>query len=217
MPGEYFSKILQDKDIHKKGTKLFLELVKSIEKAYDLYLESIKAWKEKDYEKGRSLRDDIIRLEREADKVKDLFFESIFRKKAYLPQITEERHLLMQNADKMLDNIERAARVLCLKQLDESYFPEEFDDILRKTKEVIELYIEAHEEFFDDYEDASKAARKLENIRDEVRDLYYQILGKVLNDEYQRGTRRLLNATTRISIQAEEAIDYLKVLIAKHS
>ncbi|MHA2218411.1 MAG: hypothetical protein ACXACY_20955 [Candidatus Hodarchaeales archaeon] len=72
-------------------------------------------------------------------------------------------------------------------------------------------------EFFEDYEEASKKARKLELIRDEVRDLYYQILEKVLNDEYQRGTRRLLNATTRISIQAEEAIDYLKVLIAKHS
>ena len=217
MPGEYFAKILQEKDLHKKGTKLFLELVRSNKEAYDHYLQAIKAWKEEDFEKGRALRDDIIRLEREADKVKDIFFESIFRKKAYLPQITEERHLMMQNADKMLDNIERAARVLCLKQLDESYFPEEFDDILRKTKEVVELYIEAHEEFFDDYEDSSKAARKLEIIRDEARDLYYKILGKVLNDEYQRGTRRLLNATVRISIQAEEAIDYLKILIAKHS
>ena len=67
MPGEYFSKILQEKDIHKKGTKLFLELVRSNEKAYDLYLENIKAWKAKDYQKGRSLRDEIIRLEREVD------------------------------------------------------------------------------------------------------------------------------------------------------
>ncbi|MHA1221602.1 MAG: DUF47 family protein [Candidatus Heimdallarchaeota archaeon] len=219
MPGEYFSKILKEKDIHKKGTKLFLELVKSIEKAYDLYMKAIKAWKEEDYDKGLALRDEIIQLEGEADEVKDVFFDSIFRKKAYLPQITEERHILMQNADRTLDNIERAARVLCLKRIDASYFPPEFDEIIKKTEDVVELYIEAHEEFFDDYEKASKKARELENIRDEVRDLYYQILGKVLNDEYPRGTRRLLNATTRISIQiqAEEAIDYLKVLIAKHS
>ena len=217
MPGEYFSKILKEKDIHKKGTKLFLKLVKSIEKAYDLYLKAVKAYREGDYDKGDSIRDEIIRLEREADTVKDVFFESIFRKKAYLPQITEERHKMMQNADHMLDNIERAARVLCLKRIDESYFPPEFDKILKKTEDVVELYVEAHEEFFDDYEKAAKKARKLENIRDEVRDLYYKILGKVLNDEYPRGTRRLLNATTRISIQAEEAIDYLKVLIAKHS
>lgn len=217
MPGEYFSKILKEKNIHKKGTKLFLELVKSIEKAYDLYMKAIKAWKEEDYDKGLALRDEIIQLEGEADEVKDVFFDSIFRKKAYLPQITEERHILMQNADRTLDNIERAARVLCLKRIDASYFPPEFDEIIKKTEDVVELYIEAHEEFFDDYEKASKKARELENIRDEVRDLYYQILGKVLNDEYPRGTRRLLNATTRISIQAEEAIDYLKVLIAKHS
>jgi predicted phosphate transport protein (TIGR00153 family) len=217
MPGEYFAKILAEKDIHKKGEKLFLELVKSIEVAYELYAEAIEAWRKEEYEKGENLRNQIIKLEREADIVKDVFFESIFKKKAYLPQITEERHHLMINADHIIDNIERAARVLCLKKLDESYFHPEFDEIIRKTEKVIELYIEAHEEFFDNFDEASKKARKLEKIRDEVRDLYYVILGKVLNDEYQRGTRRLLNATTRISIRAEEAIDYLKVLIAKHS
>jgi predicted phosphate transport protein (TIGR00153 family) len=217
MPGDYFSRILSEKDIHKKGTKLFIELIRSNEECYDLYLRAIQAVKENDYEKGESLRDAIIKIEKDADIVKDVFFESIFKKKAYLPQITEERYIMMQHADKMLDNIERAARVLCLKRLDESYFPPEFDKILSKTEDVVELFIEAHEEFFDDYEKASKKARKLEHIRDEVRDLYYEILGKVLNDEYQRGTRRLLNATTRISIQAEEAIDYLKVLIARHS
>jgi len=217
MPGEYFAKILAEKDIHKKGKKLFLELVKSIEVAYELYVEAVEAWRKEEYEKGEDLRNQIIKLEREADIVKDVFFESIFKKKAYLPQITEERHHLMINADQLIDVIERAARILCLKKLDESYFPPEFDEIIRKTEKVIELYVEAHEEFFDDFDEASKKARKLEKIRDEVRDLYYVILGKVLNDEYQRGTRRLLNATTRISIRAEEAIDYLKVLIAKHS
>jgi uncharacterized protein Yka (UPF0111/DUF47 family) len=217
MPGDYFSKILQDKDIHKKGTELFLELIKSNEKAYELFLKNIKAWKEQDFEKGCSIRDEIIKLEREADVVKDVFFESIFRKKAYLPQITEERHKMMQNADRMLDDIERASRVLCLKRIDDSYFPSEFDKILEKTEDVVELFIEAHEEFFDDYEEASKKASKLEDTREEVRDLHFEILGKVLNDEYPRGTERLLNATTRISIHAEEAIDYLKVLIAKHS
>jgi uncharacterized protein Yka (UPF0111/DUF47 family) len=121
------------------------------------------------------------------------------------------------NADVVLDCIERAARVLCLKKIDESYFPPEFDEILDKTEDVIELYIEAHKAFFDDYEKSAKKARKLEKTRDEVRDLYYRALEKVLNDEFPRGTRRLLNDTTRISIRAEEGIDYLKVLIAKHS
>ncbi|MHA1977878.1 MAG: DUF47 family protein [Candidatus Hodarchaeales archaeon] len=217
MPGDYFSKILGEKDIHKKGTKLFLKLVDSLEIAFKTYEKAIFAWREKDYEKGYALRDEIIQLERDADAIKDVFFESIFRKKAYLPQITEERHKLMLNADTVLDCIERAARVLCLKKIDESYFPPEFDKILDKTEDVIELYIEAHEAFFDDYEKSAKKARKLEEKRDEVRDLYYKALEQVLNDEFPRGTRRLLNDTTRISIRAEEGIDYLKVLIAKHS
>ena len=46
---------------------------------------------------------------------------------------------------------------------------------------------------------------------------YYLVLEKIVNDEIPRGVKRLLDATTRISIQAEEAADYLKVLIAKHS
>ena len=217
MPGDYFSKILGEKDIHKKGTELFLKLVDSIEVAYKAYVKAIYAWREKEYEKGYELRDEIIELEKNADTVKDVFFESIFRKKAYLPQITEERHKLTLNADIVLDCIERGVRVLCLKKIDNSYFPPEFDEILEKTEDVIELYIEAHKAFFDDYEKAAKKARKLERKRDEVRDLYYKALEKVINDEFPRGTRRLLNDTTRISIRAEEGIDYLKVLIAKHS
>jgi len=217
MPGDYFSKILREKDIHKKGTELFLELVKSIEVAYETYVKAIEAWREEDYEKGYKLREEIINLERDADKVKDVFFESIFRKKAYLPQITEERYNLMFNADHILDCIERAVRALCLKKLDSSYFPPEFDRIIEITEDLIENYVEAHEEFFDDFEKAAKKARKVEEQRDQVRDLYYIIQEQVLNDKYERGTERLLNATTRISIRAEEAIDYLKVLIAKHS
>jgi len=70
MPGDYFSKILGEKDIHKKGTKLFLELVESIEVAYKAYANAIYAWREKDYEKGYELRDEIISLEKDADIVK---------------------------------------------------------------------------------------------------------------------------------------------------
>ncbi|MHA1214204.1 MAG: DUF47 family protein [Candidatus Hodarchaeales archaeon] len=217
MPGDYFSKILREKDIHKKGTELFLELVKSIKVAYDLYVEAISSWRKGDYDRGYKLRDEIIKLEKEADEVKDVFFESIFRKKAYLPQITEERHKLMINADYLLDCIERAVRTLCLKKIDESYFPPEFEDILEKTGQVIDLYVKAHTSFFDNYEASYESAKQLERVRDEVRDIYYIIRGQVLNDKYPRGTNRLLNDTTRISIKAEEAIDYLKVLIAKHS
>ena len=120
IPGDYFSKILSEKDIHKKGTELFIKLVESIEVAFKTYVKAINTWREKDYERGYELRDEIIELERDADRVKDVFFESIFRKKAYLPQITEERHKLMLNADVVIDCIERGVRVLCLKKIDDS-------------------------------------------------------------------------------------------------
>lgn len=217
MPGEYFSQILKDKKVHKKGTELFLRLVELTEEAYEKYEEAVKAWRNKDYDRGYELRDEIINMEREADSIKDLFFETIFRKKAYLPQITEERHNMMLNVDHLMGRIERAIRVLCLKKIDESYFPPEFDQILDKTDKVMELFVKANEYFFEDFEKATKAARKLEFIRDEVRDLYFIIQGKCVNDELPRGTERVLNVTTRISITAEEGTDYLKVLIAKHS
>ncbi len=123
----------------------------------------------------------------------------------------------MLNADQVMDRIERAVRVLCLKKIDNSYFPPEFDQILDKTDKVMELFVKANEYFFENYEKAAKAARKLEVVRDEVRDLYFIIQGKCVNDELPRGTERVLNVTTRISITAEEGIDYLKILMAKHS
>lgn len=217
MSGEYFGQLLKDKNIHKKGTELFIKLVESLEVAFDKFEKALKAWRRGDYEKGYELRDEIIQLEQEADKVKDTFFEAIFRKKAYLPQITEERYNMMLNADRLLDRIERAVRIVCVKKVDESYFPPELDQIIDLTEDVIEDFIEANKLFFKDFEDSSKLTRKIEDKRDEVRDLYYKLLEKVVCDEVPRGTSRILNATTRISIEAEHGADYLKVLIAKHS
>ncbi len=217
MSGEYFGKILKEKNLHKRGTQLFLKLVEMTEECYELYEEAVKTWRSGEYEKGLELRDKIIALEQEADQIKDTFFETIFTKKAYLPQITEERYQLMLHADQVMDRIERAVRTLCLKRIDNSYFPHEFDEILDKTEKVMDLFVKTNEYFFDDYEKSAKSARKLEQIRDEVRDLYYIIQGKLVNDELPRGTERVLNVTTRISITAEEATDYIKVLIAKHS
>ena len=217
MPGEYFGKILKEKKGQKKGTELFLTLVELTEEAFEKFEEAVKVWRNEDYERGYELRDEIIKMEREADKIKDVFFETIFIKKSYLPQITEERYNMMLNADQVMDRIERAVRVLCLKKIDNSYFPPEFDQILDKTDKVMELFVKANEYFFENYEKAAKAARKLEVVRDEVRDLYFIIQGKCVNDELPRGTERVLNVTTRISITAEEGIDYLKVLMAKHS
>ncbi len=217
MPGEYFGKILKEKKGQKKGTELFLNLVELTEEAFEKFEEAVKVWRNEDYERGYELRDEIIKMEREADEIKDVFFETIFIKKSYLPQITEERYNMMLNADQVMDRIERAVRVLCLKKIDQSYFPPEFDQLLDKTDKVMELFVKANEYFFENYEKAAKAARKLEAVRDEVRDLYFIIQGKCVNDELPRGTERVLNVTTRISITAEEGIDYLKVLMAKHS
>ncbi len=217
MPGEYFGKILKEKKGQKKGTELFLTLVELTEEAFEKFEEAVKVWRNEDYERGYELRDEIIKMEREADEIKDVFFETIFIRKSYLPQITEERYNMMLNADQVMDRIERAVRVLCLKKIDHSYFPPEFDQILDKTDKVMELFVKANEYFFENYEKAAKAARKLEVVRDEVRDLYFIIQGKCVNDELPRGTERVLNVTTRISITAEEGIDYLKVLMAKHS
>ncbi|MFX1507192.1 MAG: DUF47 family protein [Promethearchaeota archaeon] len=217
MTGEYFGQLLKDKDIHKKGTELFIKLVESIEEAYDKFEKALKAWRGGDFERGFALRDEIIKLERDADQVKDIFFETIFRKKTYLPQITEERYTMMLNADRLLDRIERAVRIICIKKIDASYFPPELDRIIDLTEDVIEDFVEANKLFFEDFEKASKLSRKVEEKRDEVRDLFYIISEKIVNDELPRGTSRILNATTRISIEAEQGTDYLKVLIAKHS
>ncbi|MFW9777468.1 MAG: DUF47 family protein [Candidatus Heimdallarchaeota archaeon] len=217
MSGEYFGHVIKDKKIQKVVEELFFQMLDAVKVAYGKYVEAIKAWRTQNFDTGLSLRDEIIQFEKEGDKVKDIFFESIFRKQAYLPQIREERHLMMLNVDKLLGRIERAVRILCLKKIDETYFPKEFDLILEKTSVVINLFISANKAFLEDYDEAARLSRQVEEIRDEVRDLYYIVLENAVNDRLPRGTARLLNASTRITIEAEEGTDYLKVLIVKHS
>ena len=213
----FFSEVLRDTKGSKKGTELFISLVESLDDAYEMYFDAIKAWRKKDFKKAQRLHDKLIDMEMSADKIKDTIYENIFRKKAYLANITEERYLLVKNADRIMDSIEQAVRILWLKEIDDSYFPEEFEEIIEETEEVIDLFIDANKLFFEDYEKCSKKCDKIEKLRDEIRDRYFAILKRVVNDELPRGTQRLLDATTRISILAEDASDYLKVLIAKHS
>ena len=156
MPGEYCSGILKEKKGSKKGTKLFMYLVESLEEAYETYFDAIKAWRKKEFEKGKELHDKLIDMELSADKLKDTIYEEIFRKKAYLANITEERYLMVKNADQLMDSIERAVRILCLKEIDSSYFPKEFEDIIEMTEEVIKEFIKANKLFFKDYEECSK-------------------------------------------------------------
>ena len=80
MPGEYFGKILKQKKGQKKGTELFLKLVELTEEAFEKFEEAVKVWRNEDYEKGYELRDEIIKMEREADEIKDVFFETIFNR-----------------------------------------------------------------------------------------------------------------------------------------
>ncbi len=124
---------------------------------------------------------------------------------------------MTQNTDRLLGSIEMAVRTLCIKELDDSYFPKELEIILEKTEKVLDLFVEANTYFFKDFEKSAKYCRQVEQLRDEVRDHYFVVLENIVNDKIPRGTKRLLDATTHISIQAEEAVDYLKVLIAKHS
>ncbi|MFX0066173.1 MAG: DUF47 family protein [Candidatus Hermodarchaeota archaeon] len=217
MSGDFFRALFREKNIHKKGTELYLKLVESVKEAPENYIRAVKKWREKEYDTAYKLRDRTIQMEKDADKVKEVFFENIFRRKAYLPNITEERHKMTLNTDKLLDTVEQAFRTLCLKKLDEKYFPSEFKEILKKTDKVIESFVKANVYFFKDFEKSTKHCHKIEKLRDEVRDLYFEILGQIMNEKVPKDMKWLLDATVQISFQAEEASDYLMVLIAKHS
>ncbi|MFX0060987.1 MAG: DUF47 family protein [Candidatus Hermodarchaeota archaeon] len=217
MSGDFFSALFREKNIHKKGTELYLKLVESVKEATENFLRAVEKWQEKDYDTVYKLRDKTIKMEKDADKVKEIFFENIFKRKAYLPNITEERHKMTLNTDKLLDTVEQAFRMLCLKKFDENYFPSEFKEILKKTEKSIESFVKANSYFFKDFEKSAKHCNKIEKLRDEVRDLYFEVLGKIIRGNVPRDMKWLLDATVQISFQAEESSDYLMVLIAKHS
>jgi predicted phosphate transport protein (TIGR00153 family) len=217
-----FSKIfgLGDKDLQKQADELLLRLGKALQSASAKLHVCADDWADGKTKHLDDLESEIIKLEREADEVKDELFEKIFSKRAYLPQQTQERHELVVRMDSVIDAAEEAVRMMLIGRKYKP--PPEIHKIAEKGWKCTDLLQDAVKYLFKDFKKAAEYTLKLDKIREEARDLQFTLLERLFNeDDFTPKEVSLFRAISerilRVPIRAEETGDFIRTLAVKYS
>ena len=181
---------------------------------------AIKEWAKGNEDSLKELSDEIIEIERNADKVKDDLFERIFSKKAYLPQQTQDRHQLVIRMDGIIDATEDAVRLIVIARKIRP--PEKMVDLAKRTWICTDLLQDAIKYLFDDFERAVDLSFKIDKVREEARDYQFDLVEELLyNKEYNAEENHLLHYISRMILQvalsAEDTGDFIRTLAIKYS
>ena len=217
-----FSKIFGagDKELQKKSDDHLLKLGKALQSASAKMRVSAKCWVEQDHEILEELEQEIIKLERDADKIKENLVENILSKHAYLPQQTQERHVLVGHLDGIVDAAEAAVRLIAVGKGMKP--PEEIKDIAKKCWICTDLLQDAVKFLFKDFKKSVEITYKLDQVREEARDIQYALLKKLFREaSYSPNEIQLFQLVSQrvleVAIKAELAGDFIRELAVKYS
>ena len=166
------------------------------------------------------LEEEIIKLERDADKIKENLVENILSKHAFMPQQSQERHLLAGHMDSIIDAAEDALRMISVGKGMKP--PEDIEKIAEKCWICTDLLQDAVKYLYKDFKKSVERTRKLDLVREEARDLYFDLLKKLFRGSkykapdvhfFKSASERILD----IAIKAELAGDYIRELAIKYS
>jgi predicted phosphate transport protein (TIGR00153 family) len=218
-----FSKIfgLGDKELQKQSDELLLKLGKKLQSASAKLHVSADDWGEGKKEHLKDLQKEIISLEREADDIKDELFAKIFSKRAYLPQQTQDRHQLVIHMDSVIDAAEEAVRMMLVGRKYDNP-PSEIHEIAEKGWICTDLLQDAIKYLFTDFEKSVEYTLKIDKVREEARDLQFDLLEKLFNEPkftpkevilFRAISERIL----KVAITAEETGDFIRALAVRHT
>ncbi len=217
-----FSKIfgLGDKELQKEADKLLLKLSKAIQSASAKLNVCADDWRDGKKKHLEDLEAEIISLEREADEVKDEFFKKIFSKRAYLPQQTQDRHQLVIHMDSVIDAAEEAVRMMLIGRKYKP--PKEIHKIAEKGWICTDLLQDAIKYLFTDFEKSVVYTLKIDKIREEARDLQFDLLERLFNDDDFSSKevtlfRAISERILRVAITAEETGDFIRTIAVRHT
>jgi predicted phosphate transport protein (TIGR00153 family) len=218
-----FSKIfgLGDKELQKQSDELLLKLGKKLQSASAKLHVSADDWGEGKTKNLKDLQKEIISLEREADEIKDELFTKIFSKRAYLPQQTQDRHKLVIHMDSVIDAAEEAVRMMLVgRKYDDP--PCEIHQIAEKGWICTDLLQDAIKYLFTDFEKSVEFTLKIDKVREEARDLQFDLLERLFNeDKFQPKEVSLYRAISerilRVALRAEETADFIRALAVRHT
>lgn len=217
-----FSKIFGagDKELQKKSDDHLLKLSKALQSASAKMRVGAKCWVEHDYDTLEVLEKEVIKLERETDKIKENLVENILSKHAYLPQQTQERHELVGHLDGIVDAAEDAVRLMAVGRGMKP--PEEIKELAKKCWICTDLLQDAVKYLFKDFKKSVEITYNLDQVREEARDIQYNLLKKLFQESsysaveiqlFQLVSQRVLE----VAIKAELAGDFIRELAVKYS
>jgi predicted phosphate transport protein (TIGR00153 family) len=218
-----FSRIfgLGDKELQKQSDELLLKLGKKLQSASAKLHVSADDWGEGKTEHLKDLQKEIIALEREADEIKDELFAKIFSKRAYLPQQTQDRHQLVIHMDSVIDAAEEAVRMMLVGRRYDNP-PCEIHEIAEKGWICTDLLQDAIKYLFTDFEKSVEFTYKIDKVREEARDLQFDLLERLFNEEKFKPKevvlfRAISERILKVAIMAEETGDFIRALAVRHT
>lgn len=217
-----FSKIFGsgDKKLQKRAEELLLTLGKNLQSASAKLHAATKAWSEGDDDTLEEIVEEIIEIERDSDRIKEELIDEIIAKHAYLPQQSEERHNLIILMDSIIDAAEEAIRLMEIGKKKKP--PKLLLEIAEKCWECTDFLQDAIKYLFSDFEKSIKLGRKIENVREEARDIKFKLHKRLFTDSkcepvdvhyFHSLSRRII----MVAIQAEVTADYIRSLAIKYS
>jgi predicted phosphate transport protein (TIGR00153 family) len=217
-----FSKILGlgDKELQKQSDRLLLKLSKVLQSASAKLHVCADDWREGKMDHLDELEAEIIALERKADKIKDELFEKIFSKRAYLPQQTQDRHRLVIHMDSVIDAAEDAVRTMLIGR--KFIPPDQIHLIAEKGWICTDHLQDAIKYLFTDFEKSVEYTLKVDKVREEARDLQFDLLKELFNEEKYNAKevilfRAISERILKVAITAEETGDFIRALAVRHA
>ena len=209
-----------DKDLQKKADELLLKLSKGLQSASAKLSVAAECWEEGKIDVLKELQEEIIELEREMDEVKEELVEDVLTKSAFMPQAALERHTLVKALDKVIDATENPIRIMVLGSKLKP--PPEIREIGKKVWKCTDLLQDAVKNLYKDFKKTIEITRKLDVLREETRDIQFELLGKLYNDPKFKPTEIILfqsvsERMVHVAQKAEDAGDYIRELAVKYS
>ncbi|HUY01627.1 MAG TPA: DUF47 family protein [Candidatus Deferrimicrobium sp.] len=166
--------------------------------------------------------DEIIKIEDKADRLKDELIE-MFIKRETMAFSRTDRIQLIESIDIILDNIEYCARTIQTHASlikDYSVVGTDFKKYTNDLTEVIKTLSRAINLVEENLEQAIKATKLVENLRQDARNHIFHMMGNIIKGDFKNPEKMLLYTSIEYLLaildKAEETSDLLRMLAIKY-
>ena len=209
-----------DKALQERADELLFEISKGLQSASAKLCVGAKEWVDGNIKVLEEIKNEIIELERKMDAKKEELIENVLAKHAYLPTHTQERHKLIILMDSVIDTTEHAVRVMWIGRKMKP--PKDMEELGKLCWKCTDALQDAVKYLYTDFEKCIDYTRKVDRIREEARDLQFEMIEDLFTDlKYPAHEIQLFVESThwivKVAVQAEDTGDFLRELAVKYS